>query len=197
MILDDIANLYNTDLENNLVGATTDMAVSGIPVFADYVEKVVGVRSYKNYFNAGVLLMNLKELRNFKFQEKFLMSLSMIKFSVAQDQDYLNRICKGRVKFFDKNWNRMPLESDIGDEENVKLIHFNLAYKPWHFENIKYQEYFWKYANKTKYVDKIASIKNSYTKEQAKKDALSHEALLKLAKDESDCVGDDRVRGNM
>ncbi len=197
VILDDIANLYNTDLENNLVGATTDMAVSGIPVFADYVEKVVGVRSYKNYFNAGVLLMNLKELRNFKFQEKFLMSLNMIKFSVAQDQDYLNRICKGRVKFFDKNWNRMPLESDTGDEENVKLIHFNLAYKPWHFENIKYQEYFWKYANKTKYVDKIASIKNSYTKEQAKKDALSHEALLKLAKDESDCVGDDRVRGNM
>ena len=65
-----------------MVGATTDMAVSGIPVFADYVEKVVGVRSYKNYFNAGVLLMNLKELRNFKFQEKFGKGLSGMDYEI-------------------------------------------------------------------------------------------------------------------
>ena len=67
-------------------------------MFQDYVEKVVGVASYKTYFNAGMLVMNLDELRKFQFQEKFLYLLENIKFSVIQDQDYLNRICKGRVK---------------------------------------------------------------------------------------------------
>ena len=42
--------------------------------------------------------MNLDELRKFDFHEKFLYSLEKIKFAVAQDQDYLNRLCKGRVK---------------------------------------------------------------------------------------------------
>ena len=41
--------------------------------------------------------MNLDQLRKFKFQEKFIYLLRTVRFSVAQDQDYLNRLCKGRV----------------------------------------------------------------------------------------------------
>lgn len=51
--------------------------------------------------------MNLKELRDYKFEEKFIYMLEKIKFEVAQDQDYLNRLCKGRVKILDYSWNRM------------------------------------------------------------------------------------------
>ena len=105
IIREDIAQLYNIDLEDNLVAGAPDEAVQAIKEFREYVEKVVGVSNYNNYFNAGVLLMNLKELREFKFKEKFLYSLSKTTFSVAQDQDYLNRICKGRVKFIDSSWN--------------------------------------------------------------------------------------------
>ena len=80
-----------------------------VQVFQDYVEKVVGVIDYNNYFNAGVLLMNLDELRKYKFQEKFLYLLEKIKFEVAQDQDYLNRLCKGRIKIINSAWNKMPI----------------------------------------------------------------------------------------
>ena len=79
-----------------------DAFVQSIDMLKPYVEKKIGVKN-KNYFNAGVLLMNLKELRKFDFKEKFLKLLSLVKFDVAQDQDYLNALCSGRVKMLDKN----------------------------------------------------------------------------------------------
>lgn len=63
VILSDIANLYNIDLENNLVAAAPDDVIQTIEVFQEYAEKVVGVADYHNYFNAGILVMNLDELR--------------------------------------------------------------------------------------------------------------------------------------
>ncbi len=91
-VLGDVSELYNTELDDNLVGAVPDGSVRIIKEFSEYVERVVGMADYKNYFNAGVLLMNLKEMRKFDFQTKFLYLLENVKFSVAQDQDYLNRI---------------------------------------------------------------------------------------------------------
>ena len=192
VILSDIADLYNIDMEDNLVAAAPDDVIQTIEVFQNYVEKVVGVADYKNYFNAGVLLMNLDELRKFNFQEKFLYLLSTVKFSVAQDQDYLNRLCKGRVKLIENTWDRMPIGGDTVKREDIHLIHYNLAFKPWHFEDILYKEYFWQYAHKTEYFDIIQEIKESYTEEQKFKDSQEDKKLRELAQKECDCVGDDR-----
>lgn len=192
VILDDIANLFDTDLGDDLVAAAPDDVIQFHPVFQTYAEKVVGVADYRRYFNAGVLLMNLHQLRRFKFQEKFVYLLDRIKFSVAQDQDYLNRLCKGRVKLVDRVWNRMPIEDPKIRAEDVKLVHYNLAFKPWHFEDILYKEFFWMYAQETEYFDQIQDIRESYTEEDRFLDAQNHEKLKKLAKKESDCVGDDR-----
>lgn len=193
VLLDDVANLYNTEMENNLVAAAPDDVIQTIEVFREYAEKVVGVASYKNYFNAGVLLMNLDELRKFDFQNKFIYLLDKIRFSVAQDQDYLNRLCKGRVKIVDSNWNRMPIAKEKENDANIKLIHYNLAYKPWHFEEILYKDYFWNYAQKTEFFDVIQKIKESYTDEERFRDMEKDKALRELAQKESDCVGDDRI----
>ena len=190
VILDDIAKLYNLDMGNNLVAAAPDDVIQFNEVFRVYAEKVVGVADYRNYFNAGILLMNLHELRKFHFQEKFLYSLERITFPVAQD--YLNRMCKGRVKLFDRVWNRMPIPDPKIKTENVKLIHYNLAFKPWHFEDILYKEFFWMYAHETEYFDMIQHIRESYTEAQRIKDNQMHKKLIRLAKKESDCVGDDR-----
>ncbi len=195
VILDDIAKLYNIDMGDNLVAAAPDDVIQFNPVFQTYVEKVVGVADYRRYFNAGVLLMNLHQLRRFKFQEKFVFLLDKIKFDVAQDQDYLNRLCKGRVKLFDRVWNRMPIEDPKIKPEDVKLVHYNLAFKPWHFEDILYKEFFWMYAQETEYFDDIQEIRENYTEAERFQDAKNHEKLKKLAKKESDCVGDDRKFG--
>ena len=193
-ILTDIADLYNIDIGNNLVAGAPDDVIQNIEIFQEYAEKVVGVRSYKNYFNAGILLMNLDELRKFKFQEKFMYLLGTVKFSVAQDQDYLNRLCKGRVKLFDNTWNRMPIGKDTIDRNELHLIHYNLAFKPWHFEDILYKEYFWEAAQKTEYFEQIQKIKENYSDDDKFKDMESDKALRKLAQKECDCVGDDRIK---
>lgn len=192
VLLRDVAELFNTDLGDNLVGAAPDDVIQTIEVFQEYAEKVVGVSDYRNYFNAGVLLMNLDELRKYNFQEKFLYVLGTIKFSVAQDQDYLNRLCKGRVKLIDKNWNRMPVSNVEVDEKDLKLVHYNLAFKPWHFEDILYKDYFWRYAQKTEFFDEILKIRDNYSDEEKFDDREKDRQLRELAQKESDCVGDDR-----
>ena len=195
-ILSDVADLYNIDMGDNLIAAAPDDVIQTIEVFQDYAEKVVGVADYRNYFNAGIIVMNLDELRKFDFQEKFLYLLSTVKFSVAQDQDYLNRLCKGRVKLFSNTWNRMPIGGDVVDRDDLHLIHYNLAFKPWHFENILYKEYFWECAKKTEYFDQILKIQSEYTDEDKFKDRESDKKLRELAQKECDCVGDDRSAYN-
>jgi lipopolysaccharide biosynthesis glycosyltransferase len=192
ILLDDVAKLYNEDIGDNLIGAVPDGAVQSTREFQEYVELVIGMKSYKNYFNAGVLVMNLKALREFRFKLKFLYLLDTVKYRVAQDQDYLNRLCKGRVKILDNSWNVMPAASSSNRAENAKLVHFNLSNKPWHLDNIAYDEYFWDFAKKTVFYDKICSIKKCFTDEQRKNEIQTGLRLVELAQKEADCVGDDR-----
>ena len=192
--LADIAELYNVDMEDNLIAAVPDGAVQSIEIFQDYVERVVGVADYNNYFNAGVIVMNLKELRKYKFKEKFIYLLEKVRYEVAQDQDYLNRLCKGRVKILGFEWNRMPIMGNKDGE--IKIIHYNLGSKPWYFDDILYQEYFWKYAEKTEFYNEIKAIGAKYTDEDKEKDDANSAKLIELAQKETDCVGDDRTNKN-
>lgn len=189
--LSDIAELYNTDMGDNLIAGIPDGVIQAIDIFKDYVERVVGVADYNNYFNAGVIVMNLKELRDYKFEEKFIYMLEKIKFEVAQDQDYLNRLCKGRVKILDYSWNRMPVMGKT--EEKINLIHYNLGAKPWYFDNVVYQEYFWEYAKKTEFYNEIKELGTKYTDEDKERDDSNSLKLMELAKKETGCVGDDRI----
>ena len=136
--------------------------------------------------------MNLDEFRKFNFQNKFLYLLETIKFTVAQDQDYLNRLCKGKVKIIDKAWDKMPIANDDFDDKDLKIVHYNLADKPWHYDNIRYKDYFWKYAKKTEYYNEICKIKENYSEEERFKDMQQFKTLKDLAQKEADCVGDDR-----
>ena len=189
--LTDIANLYNIDMENNLIAGVPDGAIQAIDVFKDYVERVVGVSDYNNYFNAGIIVMNLEELRKYKFQDKFIYMLGKVRFEVAQDQDYMNRLCKGRVKLLDFSWNRMPI---MGKQSgDINIIHYNLGAKPWYFDDVLYQEYFWKYAEKTDFYNEIKEIGAKYTEADKEKDDANSAKLIELAQIETDCVGDDRI----
>ena len=189
--LTDIANLYNIDMENNLIAGVPDGAIQANDVFKDYVERVVGVSDYNNYFNAGIIVMNLEELRKYKFQEKFIYMLGKVRFEVAQDQDYMNRLCKGRVKLLDFSWNRMPI---MGKQSgDINIIHYNLGAKPWYFDDVLYQEHFWEYAEKTDFYNEIKEIGAKYTEADKEKDDANSAKLIELAQIETDCVGDDRI----
>lgn len=165
----DISELYNNELGNNLIGACIDKSVYDIPEIMNYYENAVGI-SRDKYVNSGVLLMNLKELRNKKFTKHFLNLLNKYHFdTVAPDQDYLNVICNGKILYLGDEWDAMPTEG--GKElENPKLIHYNLFQKPWCYDNIGYEDYFWKYAKKSNYYEQILNFKANYSKEQIEAD---------------------------
>lgn len=184
----DIFELYNTNLGNNLVGAITDKVIADYKVeFKEYAQKRIGVKNCNNYFNAGVLLMNLKELRVFNFEQLFLDLLTRVTFDLAQDQDYLNVICKDRIKFIDKTWNQMPFK---GNNEllsqNPKLVHYNLSFKPWQTDNVLFGEMFWKYAKQTSFYNEILNIRKNFTSELQQKAENQTLNLIKLAKTQAD-----------
>lgn len=165
----DISDLFNIELGDNLIGACNDKSVIDVPEIARYMEEAIGVNKYE-YINSGVLLMNLKEMRNKKFCQKFLKLLNTYHFDcIAPDQDYLNAMCNGKIFYLNEEWDAMPTE---GKEKmtNPKLIHYNLFQKPWCYDNIQYEDYFWKYAKKTEYYDEIIDYKNNYSAEQKEAD---------------------------
>lgn len=146
VVNDDIANLYFTDLKDNLLGAVQDASVQLYPEFGTYVNKVLRLEKEK-YFNSGVLLMNLEKLREFNLEGKVNKLLKKVRYKVAPDQDILNLLCKDRILYLDNAYNVMPLpDGEVFD--NPKIIHYNLMFKPWNLKGIRYEEYFWEYAHK-------------------------------------------------
>lgn len=159
VVLSDIAELYDLELGDNLVGAAADGFVQGIPRLHGYVTARVGVRTPRDYFNAGVLLMNLKEMRNAAFEERFVDLISKVTFEVAQDQDYLNALCMGRCAAIGEEWNCMP---GFTKTEEHKLIHYNLDSKPWHKDGLEFGDIFWKYVESTPYAERIKEIRQAF-----------------------------------
>ncbi len=182
ILRDDIAKLYDTDLGDNLVGAVPDQAVAIVPEFRKYTKETLGVVAEK-YFNAGVLVMNLKKFRETDFYGKFCDLLQKYKFTVAQDQDYLNVACSGFVKFLGSEWNKMPI---AGESEEPKLVHYNLTMKPWRYRDILYQEYFWAVAKRNEYYGEVKAFLDNFTEEMAKADAECEKNLRALALSEAE-----------
>lgn len=182
VILEDVAKLYNTNIENYLLGCMPEPWIRKIKEFRVYAEKILGLSSYKKYFNAGIILMNLKELRAMNFEDVFLHLLESTRYSFAQDQDYLNRICKGRVKYISSAWNASGY---LYKKDNPKIVHYTI-YKPWLIEDMPNNSYFWEAAKKTEFYD---YIKGLMTKDSHKSGDKSIEQFKKTAIYECSCVG--------
>lgn len=185
VVLKDISKLYDTQLGSNYVGAIPDESVQLIKEFQDYVENRIHVDHYSKYFNAGILLMNLDELRKDNFEDMFIDMLTNVKFTVAQDQDYLNSICAGKVTFVPAVWDKMPFPSDI-KENDLCLIHYNLDMKPWQKDGVLYENYFWDYAKNTDYYNVILETKKNYPKELIEKKAEETAKLIQQTKREAE-----------
>ena len=166
----DISRLYNEDLEDNYLGCIVDKSTIDNEILASYFEEVVGVPRDK-YINSGVLLMNSKKLRELKIDEKFLDLYTKYGFDViAPDQDYINSMCYGHIKYLSDIYDAMPNPNNK-EVENPVIIHYNLFLKPWQYDDVQYYDYFWKYAKSTPFYNEILEIKNSYTNEDRKKDS--------------------------
>ena len=177
----DISKLYDIDLGENYIGACPDHSVCDVPPLARYMEEAIGIDRY-HYLNSGVLLMNLKKLREKKLSEHFLNLLKTYHFDcLAPDQDYLNALCYGNTYYLDECWDVMPNKAQPTKHPNPQIIHYNLFDKPWCYSGIQYEEEFWKAAAETEFLDEIKARKEAYTEEQVKSDQEAFGRMLQKA----------------
>lgn len=183
-VLGDISELFNTNVRNFYLGAIPDESLFKYLPFSEYVEKALGVPAAE-YFNAGIMVMNLAAFRKYDVLSQFVELMKKYKFRVAQDQDYLNVICKNKVKFIETGWNKGAIFTPGFDESTLKLVHYNLNRKPWHVTGVKYEEYFWKYAEKTEFASLIHEKLANYSDEARANDNAGLENLINMCTQEA------------
>ena len=165
LVLDDLQSLYNNDIDDYYIGAVCDKTIEKIRTQTDYIEnhpehitynqyfnEKLNLKNYK-YFNAGVLLFNLKKIRECNITEKLWDFVVRINPLIYQDQDVLNALMKGKVKYIENKYNyNYNYFQENNKEELPVIIHYVGPYKPWNesIENIFYLKY-WDYAEKSSY----------------------------------------------
>lgn len=165
----DISELYDTDMHGNLIGVCKDSSVNDAPELQRYMTESLGLK-LGDYFNSGMLLMNMKALREVNLAEHFLYLLNKYHFDcIAPDQDYLNSMCYGKIEYLESCWDAMP-NRNKPENPSPKIIHYNLFDKPWCYDGIQYESYFWDYAKRSVYYEDIVKSKENYSDEQKAED---------------------------
>lgn len=174
----DIGELFDIELGDNVLAAMVDPKVSVIPEFRDYVDNAVGV-PHDEYVNSGVQVMDLRKMRKMKYLSTMIEMMRKYDADlVAPDQDYLNVILRGKILFLDPVWNAEPVK-DL--PRNVKLVHFNLFNKPWHYKGVPCEKIFWAAAKGTGFTGDLNRQLAAFDEKKQKEDHEKVEALIKKA----------------
>lgn len=212
----DIAKLYKEDIDGYLLAACRDVDMMGIynsnilegdnvidPKRKNYIDNVLKLKQPFDYFQAGVILFNLKEMRkSFSPQEA-------LKFAASKqweylDQDVLNYFAQGKVKYLDLSWNvlydwefvriknvisKAPLDAYLAymeSRKNPKIIHYGGTIKPWQRPDADFADSYWRVAKTSVFYELILSrmavwsVNNASKYPQAERMRLRPRVVRKL-----------------
>jgi lipopolysaccharide biosynthesis glycosyltransferase len=134
--------------------------------FREHVE--MNENSIQKTFNSGVMILNLKKMREDKIVDKSIL-LSQQKEFFAADQHILYNVFNGEISYLERKWNvfgsisnlintKIPqniIEDWERQDSQPAIIHYADRPKPWDDSKIKFEEYFWYYARKTPFYEKL------------------------------------------
>lgn len=172
---DDVAKIYDESVDGFLLAACHDADTAGLyngyeKDKKEYTDKILKLKEPYQYFQAGVLLLNLKEFRK-RYTTKEILDFAVSEDWQLLDQDILNKLCEGSVKYIDMSWNVMV---DFGGvrikqiialaprwlnemyheaRKNPRIIHYAGPQKPWFEPEMDMGIQFWKYARNTEYYE--------------------------------------------
>ena len=109
----------------------------------------LGLSDEKDYFNAGVLLMDLDRWREERIHQRALKFAAEFPGALpCADQDALNHVIAGAWKRLDLRWNqqskffqhsaaylRVPWLALWRARSSPYIVHYSTSAKPWHSEN--------------------------------------------------------------
>ena len=176
----DISELYNCPLKDRFAAVMREEVMTAYDVYGTYVEKVLGINR-ADYFNAGVMVMNLALLREVDIQSRLMEIMSEYTFTTTQDQDYLNVLFYGNVLALPQHWNKNAFPGCEDENDRAKIVHYKINWKPWHYDGVGYEKDFWRYARQTEYYEDIVKIKENYSPADMARDAQQFEQLAVTA----------------
>ncbi|MBC5717638.1 DUF4422 domain-containing protein [Flintibacter faecis] len=174
----DIAKLYAIDVKDYCMAAALDVVwqgwYNGDKEIQKYCKKILTLSNPYEYVNTGVVLFNLEKCRKTICKEELLKIAQSHKF-IVQEQDVLNLVFDGKIKFIDIAWNMYAMvapnikdtidsfapiaaKRDYHDaHERPFLLHWAAQPKPWVFPEMDYGYEWWKVAIHTPFFGTIIS----------------------------------------
>lgn len=140
LFLADIVSLWNYDISNYLIASVPDLDAT-----QRKRKPVLNIPSNEQYINSGLLVMNLKKMREcYFFEEAHNFALQYPEKIYFHDQDILNALCHGKILYLPYRWNmisdylrkkpKCSLQKQLmlkEDQLNPSMIHFAGEKKPW------------------------------------------------------------------
>ncbi|MDB5477555.1 MAG: lgtC [Alphaproteobacteria bacterium] len=146
IIQGDLSPLWETPLtDEQWIAGAMDIGVK-----EDFLP-TIGMQEKDFYFNAGVILMNLRALRQNDFENRCAEFVRRYRPAIRYvDQDILNHVCKNHVLWCDPKYNLVYSYIDKAHKlerynsphalnamqravANPVIIHFTGGLKPWHY----------------------------------------------------------------
>lgn len=177
----DLAELYDTDVSGYYLAAVQDLVAKAFlnmkdkTAYAiDYIYRAkyrMRLRDPYTFFNSGLMLLNCAEIRR-DFQWQDMMNFWKGVDFKCDDQDMLNSLFQGHVKFLDLSWNlfaktneafakvyeeapEMDYEAYLAAREHPKIVHFITEIKPWNVCQGDFVMEFWHLARNTPYYEAL------------------------------------------
>jgi lipopolysaccharide biosynthesis glycosyltransferase len=165
----DVAELYSINIGANILGAVHGYYKRDeIDFMYNHITETLGIDE-NNFFNAGVLIVNITEFKKNNVTQKCFKLLSERTDMYFMDQCALNIVCEGKVHILPKRWNhewlflfsadnpKLSLHRDEFDEahNSPAIIHYDGIEKPWDYPEQRLSDYFWKYARQTIFYEEI------------------------------------------
>ena len=162
LIQADLAELFATDLGDALVGAVPDAAAD--LVYDPRQLTRLGLEDHEFYFNSGVMLLNLAQMRREQIGEK-LLDYRLNGLNYFMDQDALNAVMGKRARWLSVRYNyitnmlsrvtafelqtlyqeKIPSQS-YAAYRKAAILHFASPSKPWVYDkpylSLLFQQYY-------------------------------------------------------
>lgn len=176
VVLDDPARLFDIGVDGYLLAATRDADTIGQLEGYDhtvgpYLADDLGLSDPYQYFQAGVLLLNLKAFRHI-FTIEDMLRLSTVRVWRWLDQDILNMLADGKYVRLDMRWNTLmdwkalrrdhiiaQAPQDIRSQydaarDDPAIVHFaGPDDRPWDYPDCDMGDYFWRFAQRSAFLD--------------------------------------------
>ncbi len=140
-----LKDFYDTNIENFYCAGVEDLFINGI-----CYKKEIGFTDDDLYVNAGVLLLNLENIRKDNMISKLFYNNLRLKDKIAyQDQDVINITFKNKILEANSiyNFTGTNVRREKNKRKSAVIIHYTGERKPWMNNCRNKMKFLWRYYN--------------------------------------------------